>query len=226
MLDLWTTLIPLILGSAILPVQVTVTILLLRSGGGRSAAMAWVSGMTAVRLVQGILFGLVLDAAGAEAVDGDGPGLVASTLLLVIGVIFLVSAAKKLATQPDEDAPPPRWMAMVGSIAPGRAFLFGAGIVALSAKLWAFTLGAIGAIVDADLDRPAAIAAYLVFVVGAVSIHLAAIGITVLAPARAGALLDRAAALLERYSRAIMITLGLVFGTWFLVKALGGFGIL
>ena len=85
MLDLWTTLIPLILGSAILPVQVTVTILLLRSGGGRSAAVAWVSGMTAVRLVQGILFGLVLDAAGAEAVDDDGPGLIASTLLLVIG---------------------------------------------------------------------------------------------------------------------------------------------
>lgn len=90
------------------------------------------------------------------------------------------------------------------------------------------TLGAFppGAIVDADLGRPAAIAAYLVFVVGAVSIHLAAIGITVLAPARAGAMLERASALLERYSRAIMITLGLVFGTWFLAKALGGFGIL
>ena len=31
---------------------------------------------------------------------------------------------------------------------------------------------------------------------------------------------------MKTYNRAIMIVLGLVFGTWFLVKALGGLGLL
>ena len=226
MIDLWTTLIPLIVGSAILPVQIAITILLLRSEGGRLTAVAWVSGMTAVRLAQGVVFGLLLGAAAAEAGDGEGPGPIASTLLLVIGVVFLVTAARKLLDQPDEDAPPPRWMAMVESMTPARAFLLGAGMVAISAKLWAFTLGAIGAIADADLGQPAAIAAYLVFVVAAASIHLAAIGVTVVAPDRAGPLLGRASGLLQRYSRAMMVGLGLVFGSWFILRALGGFGVL
>ena len=225
-IDLWATLIPLIVGSAILPVQITITILLLRSEGGLARAVAWVSGMTLVRLGQGIVIGLVLEVAAAEGSADEGPGPVASTLLLVIGVIFLVAAARKLADQPDEDAPPPRWMTTVESMTPARAFLLGAGIIAISAKLWVFTLGAIGAIAEADLEQPAAIAAYLVFVVAAASIHVAVIGATAVAPARAGALLDRASDLLGRYGRAITIGLGLLFGSWFILRALGGFGVL
>jgi Sap, sulfolipid-1-addressing protein len=225
-IDLWTTLIPLIVASAVLPLQITVTILLLRSEGGRLRAGAWVAGMTAVRLAQGVLFGLVLGGAVAAGGDSEGPGPVAATLLLVVGVLFLVTAVRKLLDQPDEDAPPPRWMAAAGSMTPGRAFLLGAGIIAISAKLWVFTLGAIGAIAEADLAQPAAVATYLVFVLGAASVHLAAIGVTVVAPARAGALLDRASTLLERHGRTITIGLGLVFGTWFIVRALDGFGIL
>jgi len=225
-IDLWATLIPLIVGSAILPVQITITILLLRSEGGLTRAVAWVSGMTLVRLGQGIVFGLLLGDVAAEGSAGEGPGPVASTLLLVIGLIFLVAAAKKLADQPDEDAPPPRWMTTAESMTPLRAFLIGAGIVAISAKLWVFTLGAIDAIAEADLERPAAIAIYLVFVVAAASIHLAAIGVTVVAPARAGALLDRVSGVLERHGRAITVGLGLVFGSWFILRALRGFGVL
>lgn len=66
MTDLWTTLIPLILGSAVLPVQIAITVLLLRSGSGRIAAVACVTGMTVVRLAQGIVIGFVLGAARAD----------------------------------------------------------------------------------------------------------------------------------------------------------------
>lgn len=226
MIDLWTTLIPLVVGSAVLPIQVTITLLMLRADGGRRRAAAWVSGMTAVRLAQGLLFGLLLGGAAAEAGDDAGPGLVASTLLLVVGVVFLVAAARKLLDQPDEDAPPPRWLAMVEALSPLRALLAGGAAVALSAKLWVFTLAAIGAIEETELGLPAAAVTYLVFVVAAASLHLAAIGIAVAAPARAGAALDGASALLERHGRVVTIGLGLVFGTWFVVRALAGFGLL
>jgi hypothetical protein len=225
-IDLWTTLIPLVLGSAILPIQIAITVLLLRSDAGRVAAIAWVGGMTVVRLAQGIVFGLVFGGDPAEPDDPEDTRLVASTLLLVVAIVFLVTAARKLLRQPDDDAPPPAWMSMVESVTPARAFLLGAGVVAISAKLWAFTLAAIGAIAEAGIGQPGAAVAFLIFIVAAQSIHLGAIGITMILPERSDAMLERVSGALQRYDRAIMVTLGLVFGGWLLLKALTGLGVL
>jgi len=222
--DLWSTLVPLIIGSAVLPIQLAITVLLLQSGAGRSGAVAWVGGMTVVRLAQGIVFGLLLGGA-AESGGETGAGLIESALLLVVAILFLVMAARQLLGQPDEDAPSPRWMALVEAATPGRAFLLGAAMVGLSAKLWAFTLGAIGAIAEADLGQPAGTWTFLAFVAAAASLHLAAIGVTFLAPERSAGWLGRVSGALQRYNRAIMVVLGLVFGIWFLVKALRGFGL-
>lgn len=224
--DLWTALLPLAVASAVLPVPITITILLLSARSGRVTAVAWVAGLAATRLAQGLVFGLLLDrAADAGAGGADGRGLIASTLLLVVAIAFYASAGAKLVRQPDEDAPPPAWMAKIAAVTPARALLLGATLVGVNLKLWAFTLGAIGAIADADLGGAAAVAAYLVFVVGALAVHLAIIGLAYLAPDRSGALLGRVSNSLQRHNRTIMIGLGLVFGTWFLVKALAGFGI-
>jgi hypothetical protein len=223
--DLVTSLVPLAIASAILPVQVTITILLLQAPGGRAKALAWVAGMTVVRLAQWIVFGVVIGtASAAEEVSGAGP--IQATMLLVVAVLFLVSALRKLLDQPDEDAPPPRWMAAVAGIGAGRAFLIGAAAVGLSAKLWAFTLGTIAAIADAGLGVAGSWGAFLAFVVVAESIHLALIGVAFASPARADALLGSVSASLERHNRTLMIGLGLVFGTWFLLKALAAFGLL
>ncbi len=226
MSDLWTSLIPLIIGSALVPIQIVVTTLLLRSKSGRSTAVAWVGGMTTVRLAQGVVFGLILGAGDGTDASSGGPGSAVSLLLLVIAVVFYVSAAKQLLDQPDEDAPPPRWMAMVESVTPGRAYLLGAGLVAASAKFWVFTLGAIAAIGAAGMSRPASIVTFLLFVALAESLLLAILVVAYAMPHRAETLLDRVAGLLERYNRVLVITLGLVFGTWFLVKALDGLGVL
>jgi threonine/homoserine/homoserine lactone efflux protein len=223
--DPWTALVPLAIGSAVLPLQIAVTVLLLRSAGGRPAAVAWVAGMTAVRLAQGVVFGLVLGRA-AESSGDAGAGLIESALLLVVAILLLVMAAKYLLRQPDEDAPAPRWMALVQSATPGRAFLLGVAMVGLSAKLWAFTLGALGAIVEADPGQPAGSWMFLAFVLAAESVHLALITIAFAAPTRSGVWLDRLSLALERHSRVIMIVLGLGFGTWFLIQALQGLGVI
>ena len=92
--DLWGTLLPLIVASAVVPVQITLTVLLLRASVGTAAA--WVGGMTATRLAQGVLFGIVFAEAGAVSGSQDGPGIVVSVVLLVVALLFLTKAAKAL----------------------------------------------------------------------------------------------------------------------------------
>jgi hypothetical protein len=221
----WTTLVALAIVTAILPVQVAVTVLLLRSPGGRAKAAGWIGGMTVVRLVQYLVLGGVLDAAIDDQAEA-GPSAVEGALLLVVAVLLLVSAARKAANQPDDDTPPPGWMTKTASMTPGRAFLLGAGVVALSPKLWALTLGAIGAIAEAGQGGAAGWAVFVAWTIGAQALHLAALLAAVVAPARSDALLERAGGALERYNRPVMIALGTVFGAWFLAKALTAFGVL
>jgi hypothetical protein len=223
--ELWGTLVPLGVGSALVPIQIVITTMLLRAKTGRVAAVAWLAGMTVVRLGQGLVFGLILGGARGGSTS-TGPGTGVSLLLLVIAIVFYVSAAKQLLSHPDEDAPPPRWMAMIESVTPARAFGLGAGMLLIGVKFWVFTLAAISAIGEAGLGQGAAIAAFLVFVILAESIHLALIGLAFAMPGRAAAMLDGIIGFLTRYNRVLMVVLGAVFGTWFLVKALAGLGLL
>ena len=48
MTDLWTTLIPIAIATTLMPVELTFTLLMLRSPGGRSRAGAWIAGKTVV----------------------------------------------------------------------------------------------------------------------------------------------------------------------------------
>jgi Sap, sulfolipid-1-addressing protein len=224
MFELWSSLIPIAIATTLMPVELTFTLVMLRSPGGASRAGAWIAGKTVARLVQYLLLAGVL----VTAVDDGEPGTsaVEGAFLLVVAVMLLVGAARKATDQPDEDAPPPRWMTMVAGIRPARSFLLGAGFVAVSPKLWAFTLAAIGAVADAELGTAAGWVVYVVFVVLATAVHLAAWTLAVVSPARADAILGRLVEGLERNSRPIVIGLSAIFGVWFLLKALRAFGIL
>jgi hypothetical protein len=225
MSELWSTLIPLIIGSALVPVHLIATILVLRSSADRLPAVAWVAGMTTVRLVQGAIFLILLDRAYADASDEDALAIT-SALLLVIAVILLVNAVRKILDQPDEEAPSPQWMAMFNGTSPGRAFMLGAGLILVDPKAWVFTLGAIGAIEYADLAPASMVLTYLAFAVLAASSHAALVGMAVVAPERANALLATIARWLEANSRALLIVVSLAFGAYFLIKALGGLGVI
>lgn len=226
MADLWSTLLPLIVASALVPVQITLTVLLLRASVGTAAA--WVGGMTATRLAQGVLFGIVFAGAGAATGTQDGPGPVVSMVLLVVALLFLTKAANLLLDggDDDEDAQPPKWMKLTQSVTAGRAFLFGAGYVAVAAKLWVFTLGAIAAIDEAGLGSVASVALFLLFVALAEAIPIAFVAYAALAPSSSQVLLGKVSVWLEKNNRVLVIVLGFVFGAWFLLKALQGLGVL
>jgi hypothetical protein len=88
-----------------------------------------------------------------------------------------------------------------------------------------FTFGAIGVIGDADLGRTTNVIAYVMFVLLAVSPHLIIVGTAALFPQRSKVMLDGALRL-QDHNHGIMIAIGLIFGVLFVVKALGGFGVL
>lgn len=226
MSELWRNLVPLVLGSAIVPAPLLVTILLLRSSAW--IAGAWLAGMTAVRLTQGIVYALIFSGSSTAAPDTPaGRAAIFSVVLLILSIALFVTAARQLlAGGGDDDDVPPRWMAMVGSVEAGKTFLLGAGLVAINAKLWVFTLGAIAAIEEADVGRQAGIATYLGFVALVTAPALVALVFRVAAPEPAGALLDRFAGWLQRNNRIILVAISLIFGTWFMLKALKGFGVI
>jgi hypothetical protein len=221
--NVWTALAPLIVGSALVPVQLLITILLIANS--RPAALAWVAGTTTVRLAQGALFGLVLSSADVSGSDG-GAGPIASTLLLVAGLLFLVTAAKYLIGDDDPEASPPRWMTAIDGLSPAKAYLFGAGTMAVGVKFWVFTITAISVIGDANLGQPSAAITFLGFVVLASSAQLALIGLAFAAPRRAEVVLGGVSDWLTANNRALMVVIGAVFGTWFVAKGLDGLGVI
>jgi hypothetical protein len=222
MVEMWSALAPLIIASALLPLQNIVTLVLVRSS--LRTTVAWVAGMTTVRLVQGILFGLVLtnDAAKSEA---DSPGFIAG-LQVVFAVVLYVMAIRKGLADEDEDAPPPKWIGKAKTISPVAAFAAGAGFMSISVKFWMFTLGAISAISHAHLGTARGIVAFLVFVVLAQCGPLTILALGSASSSRSTEVLEAIEAWLQRKSRIIGVMLGVVFGTWFLLKALAGLGII
>ncbi len=218
------SLLPFIIGSAIVPLQIIVVTLLLTSERrGPLKAIAFVLGMTVARLAQGVLFGLVLTGGSGDPADADSSSVVKATVLTVLGLLLLITAYKTWAKEPDPDAPPPKWLTMLESITPAKALLFGAGFVLIGPKLWVFILGAISTIGEAQLGQPASTWMFLLFVLLAQSLLLVPILIRLLMPQRAKSLLASLAAWMKRYNDPIVIAISLIFGTVFLYQGVSAF---
>lgn len=218
------SLLPLIIASAVMPAQIIITIMLLKSPQQAALkALAFVAGMTSLRLLQGLFFGLILaDSNTAADAASNEKNAVVSVLLLILGILFLITAYKKWIKEEDPDAPPPKWIAMIDSLTLAKAFGIGFGLLIIGAKFWVFTLSAISVIEEAQLGQPSSSVAYLLFVLLAVSILLVLILIRLIMPERSKSLLDSASALLARYNRPIMIGVSLIFGLIFLIQGISG----
>lgn len=221
--SLFASLLPFVLGSAIVPIQVIILTLLLKSPqNGLLKASVYVAGMTALRLLQGLVFGLVLTGGAAVAETETGPSLVVSTLLMVLGILLLITAYKQFRKEDDPDAPPPKWLAMIDSLTPLKAFGMGFGLLLIGAKFWVFTLGAIGVIGEYQLGQPASSIAFLAYVMLTESLLLLFLLIRILLPERSRSLLDEVSAWLTRYNRQIIMIVSLVFGLLFFYQGVSG----
>ncbi len=214
-------LIPLILGAAIVPIWIIIVLFLLRGKGGLLKALAFVVGISSVRLAQGIVFGYIFRSA-EEASGESGSGVIVSTLLLVIGILLLITAFKQYRKEDDPDGPPPKWMEIFSTATPVKAFALGAALIAIAAKQWVFTLSAIATIGQASLSQVENVITFLVYVLLAISLPLVPILFSAIAPRQSAVTLERMGKWLEKHNRHIVIAVSLIFGVFFLWKGMSG----
>ena len=228
MLDLLVLLLPLIIASAFIPVLIMMSILLLRSNGGVSSALAFAAGMTSVRLVGVFGLALLLGAENSDvaAADDGGQSLVLSGILLGLGVLLLGTGARLLLTGEDPDAPPPKWTSIIQSIAPLKAYVLGAAVLVIQAKQWVFMLSAVKVIKDADISSFEAVLAYLAYALLAESLIVTPTVAYVLGGERIDSLLGSTETWLRQNNHQIAIGVALLFGAIFALKGLTGLGVL
>ncbi len=205
---MWSSLVPLILGSALEPIEIAITIMLLGTPSHVRAASAWIAGHAGTRLLQGRIFGTILHWGARSADSNHAHHWIVSTVLLVVALLFLVTAAREFFGDDDPNAPPPKWMTMLMSATPTKAFFIGAGVITVSVKAWVFTLAAISVIASAGLDRVANVASYVVFVLLAMSVNLLIIGVAAFFPDQSRSVLDRILRWLQDNTRPIMVVVG------------------
>jgi hypothetical protein len=219
--NLLFSLLPFIIGSAVVPMQVILGLLLLQSPQqGLLKAIAFVSGMTFTRILQGVLFVWVLSDAVTTGATGKNPIL--STLLLVLGILLLIAAYKKWRGHDDPDDAPPKVFTLIDRLTPVKAFGLGFSFPLIAAKLWVFTLSALTTIATAQLGFRTSAIAYLLFIVLAESLLLLPILARILLPARSQAFLAQLSAGLTQHKRPITIGVSLVFGLFFLHSGISG----
>ncbi len=218
------SLVPYIIGTALVPVYIILVVLLLKSPHqSLLKAVAFVAGLTATRLLQGLIFGFVFTRSAASTDNSNGKGPVISALLLVLGLYLLIAAYKQWRGEDDPDAPPPRWLSMMDSVAPLKAFVIGVGLPLVSVKLWIFTLGALDTIAEAQVGQPGSAIAYLLFIGLAQALLLIPILIRILIPAKSQSILDGLSGWLAKNNRPIAMIVSLVFGLYFLYLGTSGF---
>lgn len=211
------SLLPYIIGSAVVPLQIIIGLLLLKSPKqGLLKAIAFVTGMTITRLLQGFIFGLVLVGSDSVAEDSNSKSSVLATLLLVLGILLLITAYKKWSGEADPDAPPPKWLTGIDQATPLKALGIGVGLPLIAAKLWVFTLSALTAIAAAKLGQPASTIAFLLFILLAESLLLLPILIRIFMPKKSKSILNRITSWLNQNNRSIVIAVSFIFGLWFL----------
>lgn len=218
---MFVDLLPVIVASAVLPLWIIITLLLLRGEGGVAKAAGFAAGAILVRSLIIFLFHFVFVAAAGQS-DADDSVNIASALLTVVGILLLITAYKKWRKEEDPDAPPPKWMTMLDGLKPLKAFGIGALLMLVAVKQWVFTLSAIAIVEGAKVSDAEAVLAFVVFVLGSMSLVLLPVLLSAIAPQPSAQILGKAMGFLERYNRPITIGASLIFGLWFLYKGVTG----
>ena len=163
--------------------------------------------------------------------DGGGGGggqsvgaLVRSSLLVVLGALFLFFALRRWRTPPREDAALPRWLTALDRTRPAKLFGLGAMVAALNLKNLAIYLSAVSVILGNGLSVPESAFVLVAIVLTFCAAVLFPIVLFALVSERATPLLEAMKRGLTRHNRTISIVLLTLFGALFLVRGVRGLG--
>ncbi len=182
-------------------------------------ALAYVAGIASV-----------LAAVGAVALVVFGPGSVAdaessqivNTLELTLGVLLVLVGVKQALGEPDPDAPPPGWMAVIERLGPARAYAFGLLVEATNIKRLAIYLAGLSEISRSDVTARQSVVALGVFGFLLLLGVLAPIAVYAASPQRSAATLGAARAWLLRHNRRILAVLFTLIGAVLIERGLSG----
>jgi hypothetical protein len=186
--------------------------MLLRKGRGPVEAIAFVSGIVVVKLLQGLIFGAIFGAYDVNHHRSEIEEIIVATLLIVVGLLMWAAALKPLIQGDDPDGPPPAWMRMLSAITPIKAFGLGTALVTTSSRSWLFTLAAIGIITRADMGPALSVLAFLIYIVGTIALVVTPIILSVHSAGRFNAM----AYWLQKHDRIVMIVASLAIGAFFI----------
>jgi hypothetical protein len=203
----------------LMPTWILLVFSFLQSPHGKFGAIAFVSGVTAVRIAQSIIFSFFINAADVTSKTGES-GIIASTVQVIVGILLWATALKEVYARDEDDALIAKWMTVITTFTPLKAFGLGVLLVSTSIRAWLFMLSAIGVIERAGLSAVQSAVAFLFYIGGAALLLVAPIVVTLRAPARFDALADW----VHSRDRPITVVASLVIGGFFLWS--GGSGLI
>ena len=213
---------PLAIGVAISPVPIIAIVLMLGTPRARSNGPAftlgWLVGLTVVGTV------MLVIASGNAAEESGEPATWSSVLLLVLGVLLLLLAARTWRSRPaaGQEGRMPKWMQAIDAFTAGKALGGGVLMSALNPKNLLLTIAAATAIAQTGISGGEQAIAMAVFVIlGSVTI-LAPLVIYLAMGAKATGILDGLKAWMVAHNAAIMTVLLLVMGAKLIGNAIAG----
>jgi hypothetical protein len=213
---------PLAIGVAISPVPIIAVVLTLgtpRAGSnGLAFALGWLVGLT---VVGGALLAL---ASGNSQEDDRGPEAWVSIVKLVLGVLFILLAARMWRGRPraGQEAVMPKWMQAIDTFTTGKSLGLGVLLSGINPKNLALTIAAATTIAQTGISGGEAAGTLGIYiVVGSLSI-LAPVFIYFALGAKAAVILDELKTWMAAHNAAIMAVLLLVLGTKLIGDAIGG----
>jgi threonine/homoserine/homoserine lactone efflux protein len=213
---------PLAIGVAISPVPIIAIVLMLGTPRARSNGLAfalgWLAGLT-------IVGGALLTLASGNSQENDGgPETWVSIVKLVLGVLFLLLAARTWRSRPKagQEAAMPRWMQAIDTFTTGRSLVFGVLLSGVNPKNLALTIAAATTIAQTGISGGESAGALIVFIlIGSLSI-LTPVFIYFALGTRAAVILDELKDWMAGHNAAIMTVLLLVLGAKLIGDAVGG----
>jgi threonine/homoserine/homoserine lactone efflux protein len=161
---------PMAVGVSLSPVPIIAIVLMPGTPrartNGPAFAVGWVLGLT-------VAGGVILALASGRSEEDDGPATWVSVLKLVLGVLFVLIAARTWRGRPRRgaEAEVPRWMQTIDNFETKKSLGAGVLLSALNPKNLALTIAAAAAIAAAGVSGGEGVAALAVFVVvGSLSI--------------------------------------------------------
>lgn len=217
-LNLFMQLVPLIIGTAVVPSLVILVILFLQSDRGLLKASAFIGGMVSWRLFMltifayySYLFEIIFRFKIPERLH--------LALLSLIGIILLFAAAYIQTEKKHMSGTSPNLLKVMDRCNPPMSFALGAVLMGLGLKHYIFMIGAMKSLEQSGVMGIRWTLIMILFIISAELLVLFPILIYLLMPGRSETILGSFKNLLDKYSSTITVLFCFVVGIFFLWRA-------